>query len=259
VTTLDDVLASVSRLAGASVLWIGRGRFSGPGVGALLVHRVETNAWELPSADDIDVANAVAFGGYLFASCEQFAPAPTKRHDDFMWLDPTFALSAALPPGAAAALKQFTADSGAHHDGDLTMDYSQKDLTDLQSRCDRVCQACGGSAPRPMQGESSLGYHQRLIGLHQPHSKKFKDVDLSKVGDRSALETIESEVYESALADLESGADVPKGQMRAVVRNDASGRPITKYISSDPNVCWNQFAPPIRHVRRILTPGTAPA
>lgn len=256
-SALDQILASVSRLTGARVLCVGRGRFSGPGDGALLLHRVETNAWELPSADDVDAADAVAFGGHLFASCEQFEPAPTKRHDGFMWLDPIFALTcAALPPSAAAALKRFSdiATRGESHKGDDNMDSPRSEFTAAQARAQPTYQVFGDSAPAPLQGESLHAYRCRLQKPFQPHSKRFKDSDLSKVGDPLALSLVEDSIYSDAATAFNNGSTVPAGQLRYVTTPDPSGRPITRAVG-DISAFMDQFNPPVRHVRKFLTPG----
>jgi hypothetical protein len=123
-----------------------------------------------------------------------------------------------------------------------------------QSRADSVMRAIGDAAGAPsfMNGERLIDYRARLLKPLQKHSAKFRNVDLSKVGDPVALSVVEDSIFADAVAALRDPATFRSGEMRAIQETDQSGRVITRYVGH-PNACWDQFRPPIRYVRQILT------
>ena len=131
---------------------------------------------------------------------------------------------------------------------------------DAQLKAQRVYQAFGDSegAPGQLNGESVTDYRIRLLSVFQKHSKSYKDANLSKVAiaDMSVFNTIEDVIYADAVSAAHDPANFKPGVLIPQKITDSAGRTITKYIGDD-GACWNQFNPPIRHVRRINTPGSA--
>jgi hypothetical protein len=123
-----------------------------------------------------------------------------------------------------------------------------------QSRADSVMRAIGDAAGAPsfMNGERLIDYRARLLKPLQKHSAKFRNVDLSKVGDPVALSVVEDSIFADAVAALRDPATFQPGEMRAVVTVDPSGRPITRYVGH-PSACWDRFAPGVRHITRFNT------
>jgi hypothetical protein len=133
---------------------------------------------------------------------------------------------------------------------------SQSDFAAAQIKANRVANAYGDSAPAPLAGERLLDYRARLASMYQKYSKSFKDSNLSKIGDASAMAGIEDAIYNDAMSEAThpTAASLKPGQLRAVGTQDASGRTITKYYG-DIAAFMDQFNPPFRYVTRINTPG----
>jgi colicin import membrane protein len=131
-------------------------------------------------------------------------------------------------------------------------------LVGFQSKAERVAQAFGDSAGAPtfVNGESERDYRIRLLAKYQSHSKAYKDADLAKVGDETVFTAIEDAIYSDALNEATNPAVLKAGVLIPQKIKDGAGREITKYIGQD-GACWDKFNPPIRHVRRILSPGSA--
>jgi hypothetical protein len=133
-------------------------------------------------------------------------------------------------------------------------------MAGFQRRAHETHLAFGDSAgaPAPMNGESEVDYRIRLLSGFQKHSKVYKDADLSKVAiaDVSVFGAIEDSIYSDAMHEAEHPSVITKGVLIPQKIMDGAGRTITKYVG-DPNACWDQFNPPIRHVRRIHVPGSA--
>lgn len=128
-------------------------------------------------------------------------------------------------------------------------------LASEQAKAERVHQAFGDSAGAPhwLNGESRVQYVARLASKFKDHSKDWKSVDLNVLPE-AALDVAATRIYADALAEAAHPTTVRPGVLLPQFVKDAAGRVITKYVG-DPNACWDQFNPPVRHVRRILTNG----
>jgi len=126
----------------------------------------------------------------------------------------------------------------------------QAKMADAQCKADSVYAAFGDSAPRPMQGESLLGYRKRLLSKMQPHSISFKEVKLSAIADDSVLDVVEKGIYADALQAANSPAQVPVGMLVETVRTDMAGRRITEFKGS-PSAWTNAFKAPKRRLTGI--------
>ena len=133
---------------------------------------------------------------------------------------------------------------------------SQSDFIAAQAKADRVARAYNDSAPPPLAGERLLDYRARLASMYQKYSGAFKNSDLHKIGDASAMSGIEDTIYNDAMTEARhpTAASLKPGQLRAVGTQDASGRTITRY-HGDISAFMDQFNPPFRYVTRINTPG----
>jgi hypothetical protein len=133
-------------------------------------------------------------------------------------------------------------------------------MVEHQSRWNRVAQAfCDTDGADPfVNGESELDYRIRLAGKYQAHAKnpKVKGVALTAIKDSATLGIIEDAIYADALAEAKNPTTFKPGVLFPVKTTDAAGRVSTKYRGDD-GACWAQFNPPVRHIRRILTPGSA--
>ena len=92
-------------------------------------------------------------------------------------------------------------------------------MADEQARADSVMQVLGKQAPRPLGGETLLGYRRRLTGMLRDYSPKWKTVDLAKVGE-DVLGLAQVDIYNDARTAGLRPVDVPAGTFREVVRVD---------------------------------------
>ena len=112
---------------------------------------------------------------------------------------------------------------------------SEEDMAkfaDAQARADSVYQAHGKHAPRPLQGESLLGYKRRLARTFQPLAPAWKEVDLSKVADSAMMGVAEEQIYAAALQAAKNPVDLAPGTLREIQKPDATGRMFKEFVGS---------------------------
>jgi hypothetical protein len=237
----------------------------------LLVRRPggDPASWGFPGVDD-----TFGFRGELAAVDDafvarvagEFEPDLGDNYDFANWVDREFAMSSSLThPRAAAVLNSMgvtfkvdqilarleSLDSLTVIHGDEPMS-DRSEFVAAQLKADRVAKIYGDSAPPALSGESLLSYRARLASQFQMHSKAYKDSNLYKIGDPIALSAVEDQIYADATREATHPTTYQPGQLRAVVTNDSSGRPVTRYYG-DPNACWDQFNLGVRYVRRFIT------
>jgi hypothetical protein len=122
-----------------------------------------------------------------------------------------------------------------------------------QAKAQAVATAYGESAPPPLAGEQLADYRVRLASKYQVHSSAYKDSNLSAVRDPVALAAVEDAIYADAAREAVSPSSFEPGVMRPVVTRDAAGRPVIRYVGHE-GACWDRFNPPVRYVRRFMTP-----
>jgi hypothetical protein len=120
-------------------------------------------------------------------------------------------------------------------------------LVDAQSKAERVAQAFGDSAPRWTNSENELQYRVRLLGKFKSHSPKYKESDLSKIGDAVAFTVAEDTIYADAWDAAIRPVSVEGGVLREVVETDRTGRKISRFYG-DPSAAWDDFKIPARLV-----------
>src|SRR5258706_62964 len=129
------------------------------------------------------------------------------------------------------------------------------DFVKAWEKAAKVARAFGDStgelAPHP--DEKLLPYRQRLASKYIQHSRTFKGSSLAGLNCPVAMTGVEDSIFADAMQAFNSGSTVPAGQLRAITKVDATGRPITRYVGSD-GACWDQFNPAPRYVRRFMTP-----
>lgn len=148
-------------------------------------------------------------------------------------------------------------EAQAKHIPDVLPNDQRALFASTQMNAERVYQAFGDSAGAPhwLNGETHPQYVARLASKWKDHSKDWKSVDLNALPE-AALHIAATRIFADALAEATHPTKVRPGVLIPQRFKDAAGREITKYFG-DPNACWDQFNPPVRHVRRILTPGTS--
>lgn len=126
--------------------------------------------------------------------------------------------------------------------------------TEAQSRADAVAHAFGDAAPRPMQGETLLGYRRRLVSKFKKHSEDYKDIDITGA-EGPMLAIIEKRVYADAMTAALHPTDLPDGQLREIVMPDRTGRRISTFHGKSPNIWLGDFKSPKRYLQSINKEG----
>lgn len=105
-------------------------------------------------------------------------------------------------------------------------------ITEQQARYDSVFQALGqGPAPLPMSGEDVTAYKLRCASKLKAYSPRWKDSNLYTVGaDSAALEIADRQILEDAVEASRAPVDLEPGELREIVRQDATGRRITEFV-----------------------------
>jgi hypothetical protein len=136
----------------------------------------------------------------------------------------------------AAEKEPTPAELAARHDAELPR------FTAAQIAAERVHQAFGDSAgaPRWLNGETVPQYRRRLLQRYKQHSPAWKDVDLSKISDETALGVAETQIYADAHQASMNGSLVPPNMLREITSRDQSGRQISRFVGAD-DAAWSQF------------------
>lgn len=104
----------------------------------------------------------------------------------------------------------------------------QSKFMDAQAKADSVAQAFGDSAPRPIAGESLVGYRKRLLKAYQPHSPAWSKVNLATMT-ADVLDVAEPMIYNDAQKAAKNPTDVAEDTLREVISTDRTGRRISEF------------------------------
>jgi 8-oxo-dGTP pyrophosphatase MutT (NUDIX family) len=148
-----------------------------------------------------------------------------------------------------ATLRKSVADVAAKLPRQMSdADYAA--MADSQVRADRIYSMHGSRAPRPLDGETLLGYRRRMATDLKAHSKAWKDIDLKVISDDAAFGLIENTIYNDAeqagLHPVSDDADF----LREIKTEDVTGRRISTFVGR-PSAWMSQFAAPKRMVSNI--------
>lgn len=129
-------------------------------------------------------------------------------------------------------------------------------MIDEQARADSLCRALGTIAPEPMAGETPNAYRIRLTRTKfQPHSKQWKDIDLSKLP-AEALDVACSQIRIDAEAYSRAPTDVKAGTFREVVKIDPmTGVRSREFVGTGTFI--GQMKRPVRYARLNIKPHQA--
>lgn len=111
---------------------------------------------------------------------------------------------------------------------------------DAQARADTVFSAFGGSAPRPLDGETLPAYRVRLAVKLQDYSAPFKGVDLKPLAGTKAFDAAETIIYDAAVK-AANNPIVAEGRLEERYTTDQSGRRITTFHGR-PSVWMSGFS-----------------
>jgi hypothetical protein len=128
-------------------------------------------------------------------------------------------------------------------------------MADAQAKADAVMRTLGTQAEPPMAGEDLVSYNIRLARKMQPHSAKWKGVELSIVAaDSRAFENVLQEIRADAMAAGNNPIDLPLYQHREIVEESRGGHKITRFVGR--GSIFAQLSRPVRHVTFIGTRST---
>lgn len=129
-------------------------------------------------------------------------------------------------------------------------DADMVEMADAQAKADSVFQMFGQRAPRPLDGESLMGFRRRMLGSLKAHSAAWKDVDLASIADSAALGTIETQIYADAQRAALTPTGLPEGQLRELRHTDETGR-TSKTFVGQPRSWMRSFSANRRRVGSI--------
>lgn len=114
----------------------------------------------------------------------------------------------------------------------------------------------GMETPRPLSGETSVGYRKRALRPLQKYSKRWKDIDLTAIAaaDEAAFNMAQAQIIEDAVAEARDPQQVPTGTLRAITTRDDAGHAITRYYGR-PIVWMQHYMPRKRYVRTFNPKG----
>ena len=118
-----------------------------------------------------------------------------------------------------------------------------ENLAHAQARADSVAMALGETTGiAPMMGEALMSYRKRLASRFAKYSDRFKNVDISKIGDEALFAPIEDAVYADAMS-YAKAPPIAEGHVHLIESRDDAGRLVrTASANSDPRAWMGQFA-----------------
>jgi hypothetical protein len=125
-------------------------------------------------------------------------------------------------------------------------------FADVQAKADAVMRTLGSAAEPPMRGEDLVAYKIRTHRKMQPHSSKWKGVDLGIIAaDQAALENVLVEIRADATAAGLSPVGMPEFQHRMITKQMPGGHIERSFIGN--GTCFRQMSRPVRHVASFGT------
>ena len=121
-------------------------------------------------------------------------------------------------------------------------DAERSQFAEIQARFDAVQAHFGKQAPRPLDGETPLGYRRRLLRDLQPYSRDLKDVNLAAIHDDVGFGALETIIFKDAIEASRMPADLEDGELRAIIKKGVGGREITEFVGKSTFV--KRFAAP---------------
>jgi hypothetical protein len=125
-------------------------------------------------------------------------------------------------------------------------------FSDIQEKADSALRTHGERAEPPMAGEEIVPYAIRMHRKMQPHSKKWKNVDLAIIAaDRAALENVFSEIRSDTVAASMNTEGMQPFQYREITKTMPGGHKLTEFIGNGTFI--KQMSRPVRHVTGFRT------
>ena len=196
-----------------------------------------------------DMATSIA---KIDEKCTALADSVAKLKADAAGDDLTMATRTAadsVDPAAFAALASSVADMQKKQARPM------KDLNayaDAQAKADSVMRALGSAAEPPMAGEDLVSYKIRIHRKMQPHSPRWKGVELQLIAaDQVALDNVLGEIRADAMTAATSPVGMPEFQHRMITKTMPGGHIVHEFIGN--GTIFKQLSRPVRHVAYIGT------
>ncbi|HGJ5860608.1 MAG TPA: DUF2213 domain-containing protein [Arsenophonus nasoniae] len=113
-------------------------------------------------------------------------------------------------------------------------------MIDARVKADSAFSACGKTAPRPFDGESSIAYRKRALAAMQKYSPEYKDVKIKDIADSATLAIAEKTIYADAAQAIQLQRQNTPGYLYEEIITDAANRQIKTY-KGDPNTWLSLF------------------
>jgi len=120
---------------------------------------------------------------------------------------------------------------------------------DAQAKADAVMRTHGTQAEPPMAGEGLVDYQIRLARKMQPHSPRWKGVELSIIAaDSKAFEIALDNIRSDAMQAGNNPVGLPMFQYREITEVGPGGHRITRFVGNGSML--RQLSGPVRHLHR---------
>ncbi|QBY43983.1 NUDIX hydrolase [Arsenophonus nasoniae] len=127
-------------------------------------------------------------------------------------------------------------------------------MIDARVKADSAFSACGKTAPRPFDGESSIAYRKRALAAMQKYSPEYKDVKIKDIADSATLAMAEKTIYADAAQAIQLKRQNTPGHLFEVIKTDAANRQIRTF-EGDPDTWMSAFKQQPRKVVKFNTSG----
>jgi hypothetical protein len=125
-------------------------------------------------------------------------------------------------------------------------------FADEQAKADSVMRVLGSAAEPPMSGETLVNYQIRMARKMQPHSKRWKDVNLNIIAaDGGAFQNVLGEIRADAYEAGMKPVGLPEFEHRKITKKGAGGHEITEFVGT--GTIFRQMARTPRALRSLNT------
>jgi hypothetical protein len=129
-------------------------------------------------------------------------------------------------------------------------------FADVQAKADAVMRSLGTQAEPPMAGEDIVSYNIRLARKMQPHSAKWKGVELGIIAaDSKAFEIALDQIRSDAMQAGNSPVGLKPFEYREIVEETKGGHRITRFVGN--GSIFKQLSRLVRNVAYIGTRNVA--
>ena len=154
-----------------------------------------------------------------------------------------------VDPAAFAALKSRVDDMRRRQSRPMA---DLNAFADAQAKADAVVRNFNERAEPPMAGEDLVAYQIRMHRKLQPHSAKWKGVELSLIAaDSKAFNNVLAEIRADALQAGLNPVGLPEFQHREIVKQMPGGHLMKSFVGTGTFI--KQMSRPVRHVAYIGT------